>query len=1299
MKDTPARRRKMPGVGILGWVAGLAAAGSAQAQEAPLVFEREIYPIFELRCSSCHFPEAEMLEGKLDLSTYATTLRGGTRGPLLIPGQGEASPFVRMLRWEIDPPMPPPKKSRRLPGEEVDRIARWIDEGMPTETAQGALLLAALRGQAGAIREKGDRAPKAVPEEPEPGSAAAPAPSISPHAVEPDEARAPVSAIAFAPTSDLIARGRLERVELLEIKEGGELEVLRRLEGHGEMVRALAFSADGKLLAAGGGKPGRAGEVRLWRMPEGEPARVIEGHRDNVFDVAFSPDGRLLATCSYDKLIKLWNVETGEELRTLKNHIDAVYAIEFSPDGRALASASGDRTVKVWDVETGALVLTLSDVTQSVYAVAFSPDGRHVAAASADKMIRVWDLARSAGATFSQTQITNGVLAGSTFAHDGAVIHLLYSPDGARLISTGEDLTIKVWDAETLEERLVFEPQSDWVSALAVSPDGERLAVGRYDASTAIYDTREGRLLAGANPVRRAPAPAMATASASEGKTDVLDVGAVFIRATIPPSLDSLSTTWLHRGQELEWTVRGMNLDGAEPHVSHPAIAVELIENEALPLPAFRRQVGSTGAQIVDNAQPHRLKLRVTVAEDAPIGRHSLSFRTPRGLSEGFGFDVLARPDIAEVEPNDQRETAQAIQGPGVVAGRLRSAGDVDVYRLPVAAGEEWVAVVTDTSARPTLRLVDADGRTLATSREFEDVRRGVVGYRFPADGECWIEISDEDLREGSYRLHVGAFPLVTRLFPLGVAAGAARRVELAGLNVGPTSSLELKPPERARYGETMELPLATPEGSPIRPPRLAVGSAPEMNEVEPNDRPDQASSVPAPSVINGALAEGDVDLFRLAARGGERIVLEVMASRLGSPLDSVLDVLDAGGSPILRAQVRVVAETTLTLAGRDSRSAGIRIENWTDFKIDDYAMVGSEIIRLRDLPDYGDEDATFYAYPNGQRRGYFGTTPEHHAVGAPVYKVELHPPGAEFAPNGFPTFPLYWRNDDAFINGAYGGDALLEFTAPADGEYLIRVRDAHGRGGERYAYRLLLRDYEPDFTISVGPSRPNLAPASALPLTVRIQRKDDFAGAVRLRIEGLPDGFEADEATALEREDEIRLALRATAAAVSTPMDASFVVIGESELGGEPVRREARLGPITVTAFEPDLRLAVDRPTLELDPGRSVWITVRIARANDFEGRVPLDVLNLPFGVRVLDTGLNGILVPPGQTERAMEIYAEPWVTPMSRLIYPQAAIETASGRSLVFLGSPIRLAIGPARPTETPARPPTLAARAPDR
>jgi dipeptidyl aminopeptidase/acylaminoacyl peptidase len=241
-------------------------------------------------------------------------------------------------------------------------------------------------------------------------------------------------------------------------------------------VPCLAYSPDGRWLAAGSGETSRSGEIRLWDLRAHTSRTLSGGHSDLVYGIAWSPDSRRLAAGSYDKLVTVWDVATGKP-RRLKDHTDAVYAVAFSPDGSRLASVSGDRTVKIWDPVAGRRLYTLGDATAELYSVAFAPSGKELAAGGADRMLRVWSIGPASGS-----------LARTAFAHQGAVIRLLYTHHGSGIYTSSEDRTIKLWDAGKLEERQVLPPQPDWAMGLALRPDDRRLAVCRYDGSLAFYD-------------------------------------------------------------------------------------------------------------------------------------------------------------------------------------------------------------------------------------------------------------------------------------------------------------------------------------------------------------------------------------------------------------------------------------------------------------------------------------------------------------------------------------------------------------------------------------------------------------------------------------------------------------------------------------------------------------------------------------------------------------------------------------------------------------------------------------------
>ena len=208
--------------------------------------------------------------------------------------------------------------------------------------------------------------------------------------------------------------------------------------------------------------------------------------------------------------------------------------------------------------------------------------------------------------------------------------------------------------------------------------------------------------------------------------------------------------------------------------------------------------------------------------------------------------------------------------------------------------------------------------------------------------------------------------------------------------------------------------------------------------------------------------------MFVSLRRRAQRLLIEVHARRVGSPLDSTIEVLDAAGKPVGRSTLRCTARTCVVFRDHDSAAAGIRIETWNDLAMDDYVYVGNELLRIQQLPLNPDADCNFYAV-GGQRLGFLDTTPGHHPIGAPIYKVEIHPPGTTFPPNGLPVFHLNYRNDDG--GPGYGKDSRIFFDPPADGEYAVRVGDAREPGGPEFGYRLTVRPPRPDFTVSFNPN------------------------------------------------------------------------------------------------------------------------------------------------------------------------------------------------------------------------------------
>lgn len=167
-------------------------------------------------------------------------------------------------------------------------------------------------------------------------------------------------------------------------------EILEAIS-HENDVRAVAFSADGSLLASGSNDK----TVILWDVTTGRPiARPLTRHTDKILSVAFSPDGTLLATGSDDDEIILWDMASRQPRGLpLIKHVDRVSSLAFSPDGKLLASGSQDATIILWDLESSQPVgVTLTGHTGEVTSLIFDPDGRSLFSGSQDGTIIRWDL-------------------------------------------------------------------------------------------------------------------------------------------------------------------------------------------------------------------------------------------------------------------------------------------------------------------------------------------------------------------------------------------------------------------------------------------------------------------------------------------------------------------------------------------------------------------------------------------------------------------------------------------------------------------------------------------------------------------------------------------------------------------------------------------------------------------------------------------------------------------------------------------------------------------------------------------
>src|SRR5439155_21867867 len=413
--------------------------------------------------------------------------------------------------------------------------------------------------------------------------------------------------------------------------------------------------------------------------------------------------------------------------------------------------------------------------------------------------------------------------------------------------------------------------------------------------------------------------------------------------------------------------------------------------------------------------------------------------------------------------------------------------------------------------ADPMITLYDLDGQELAGNDDFY-FADPLLTYSFPKAGDYLIQIRDSKY-EGDprwvYALLVTDRPYVSQVYPMAGNPGQT-------LDVEPVGSARAKQPR-----VSVQLP-ATPglheiqldvAGSKTNPAAFVVSTLPQVLEHEPNDTPEQATTISIPCGISGRIGKArDMDHFVFKGIKGKAVRFEVKARRFGTPLQSSLD---------------------------------------------------------SDL-DVMDKKGTVLA-----------------------------------------------NNDDTF-----GKDAMLVFAPPADGDYVLRIRDLNSKGGGTAVYYIEADWAKPDFSLRCDPDKAMIGPGSSTAWYVHVARTDGFAGPVKVEVHGLPKGVSV---TPLVIPPTMSQGVVVLTAAVDAPQDAANVqVIGTAIIktsdgkeetltrtvtpneeiyfpGGGRGVFDVRLQSVAVTNPS-DIRKVIAKPdVLTLKPGGEARIDVTIERRPDY--------------------------------------------------------------------------------------------------
>jgi WD40 repeat protein len=234
-----------------------------------------------------------------------------------------------------------------------------------------------------------------------------------------------VMAVSFFPDGRQLLSGGEDRLAILwDVQTGARL---RSLPAQAESIYTAVCSPDGRLMAI----PSSADTLRLYR-PDGTIEAQLACRCTDLRAVAFSPDGKLLAAGARDGRLTVWRLDPMTPILDAAVHRRRIRALAFSPDGQTIAVGGEDVTIGLRDLTTGQELFSLASRPGKTLAVAFCGP-QWLAAGGTSNTIRVWNL---------QTQKEELQFVG----HSGSVTSLVYDDREKTLISGSYDTTIRFWD-------------------------------------------------------------------------------------------------------------------------------------------------------------------------------------------------------------------------------------------------------------------------------------------------------------------------------------------------------------------------------------------------------------------------------------------------------------------------------------------------------------------------------------------------------------------------------------------------------------------------------------------------------------------------------------------------------------------------------------------------------------------------------------------------------------------------------------------------------------------------------------
>jgi hypothetical protein len=693
------------------------------------------------------------------------------------------------------------------------------------------------------------------------------------------------------------------------------------------------------------------------------------------------------------------------------------------------------------------------------------------------------------------------------------------------------------------------------------------------------------------------------------------------------PTLSSITPAGVRRGSEVEVRLTGANLsDNPQVMLYYPGIKVKSVG----PL-TDKNGVANENVAVATLA----------VAPDCRLGIHALRVRTDTGLTTmPLLFTVGDLPETAEVEPNNDADTAQSVPFNNTLTGIVQPE-DVDYFAIDLKKGERISAEVEGmrlgrTAFDPYIAILDADKKELARSDDeafgWYDAVTSVVA---PRDGKYYVMIRESTFGGSGgavYRLHVGNFPRPTAVIPAGGKPGEKLEVTYLGDAGGPwkqTITVPTKPEFYSTFnpGDQRGTPLfpTNKYGTAPSPLIFRVNDLNNVVEKEPNDDATQSIvEATAPIAFNGIIEKaGDVDHFAFRGEKGKSYDVRVHARSIRSPLDSVLTITrksngssagqnDDSGTPDsylrINCQDDVYVVQVKDMLNHGGPNFVYRVEV-TPIEPTIYMTVAEKALYID----------TICAVPQGNRGAVLLNATKRDFAAELQLAVAGLPKGMKFesvpmAANQTLVPLLLTAADDAPT-----ADAILDVTAnstdpkvPGTGRLwqasqLLRVnnRPVYEHTIQRLSAAVVKKA---PFKIEVEKPKVPLVRSGSMDLKVRAIREPGFTAPIDIRMLYSPAGTAASVSAQIpEGQNEGTLYINAGPTAEIRTWQ--IIVLGSAAVGKGRIEVASAMTPLEIG--EPYFELAFKAGSVE--QGKDFQFTVPLTNLVEFKGKAKLQLIGLP--------------------------------------------------------------------------------------